>query len=224
MIKVNKELFANNPGLVLGVLKFQDINNHGIVNLDFGSITDTIRKKYTSIENIQNEPKLNSWRNAYIKFGAKPKEHRSSVENLYRLIIGGRVLRSINKLVDIYNYISLKYMVPVGGEDLDNVKGEIELTYANENETPILLLGDNEPKQPKKGEVIYKDENGAICRRFNWREAERTKLTEETKNCVLVVEGLPPVNKSEVELALNEMAELIKEKCGGSYEKWILEG
>ncbi len=217
MLKINEMIFENNPGLVIGVIAAKGIDNNGNVNPRTAEVTARIRERYT-IENLGNEPKINSWREAYKKFGAKPKEHRSSVENLYRLVLNGRELREINKLVDIYNYISLKYMLPVGGEDLDKVKGEIELTYVADNEKPILLLGDSEPKTPKKGEIIYKDDNGAICRRFNWREAERTKLTEGTKNCVLVIEGLPPANKSDVELALNEMAELIKENCGGTCE------
>ena len=39
-------------------------------------------------------------------------------------------------------------------------------------------------------EIIYYDEQGAICRCLNWREAQRTMLTEETQAAVLVIESI----------------------------------
>ena len=38
--------------------------------------------------------------------------------------------------------------------------------------------------------MIYFDEQGAVCRCLNWREAQRTMLTEETKDAVLVIEAI----------------------------------
>ncbi len=113
-------------------------------------------------------------------------------------------------------------MLPLGGEDLDKMQGNIELTFANENEVPISLLGDKEPRPPHKGEVIYKDGISAICRRWNWREADRTKLTEETKNCILVIEGLTPSTKEGIEIVTKELKELTEKLCGGELNYYIL--
>jgi DNA/RNA-binding domain of Phe-tRNA-synthetase-like protein len=224
MIKVNQKIWDNHIGLKIGVLVVKNCNNtrvsQEIMNL-IKEYQEIIKGNYAS-ETLSQEPKINAWRKAYFSFGAKPKEHKSSVENLYKMVLNRVELRHINKIVDIYNYISLKYMLPVGGEDLDKIKGEIELTYVGEREKPILLLGDKEPKTPKPGEVIYKDEEGAICRRFNWREADRTKLTEETKNVVLVVECLPPADESELNAALIEIKELSKKYCGGEVHSFVL--
>lgn len=38
--------------------------------------------------------------------------------------------------------------------------------------------------------MIYFDEQGAVCRCLNWREVQRTMLTEETKDAVLVIEAI----------------------------------
>ncbi len=175
-----------------------------------------------SIDKLSQHPKIEAWRKAYQVFGAKPKEHRSSVENLYRAVLGGKSVRHINTLVDIYNLISLKYILPVGGEDIDKVKGDIVLTFAGANEPPALLLGDKEPRPPHEGEVIYRDDISAICRRWNWREAKRTKLTEGTKNSILVIEGLPPVTRDEIETATKELAKLVKQYCQGEIKYHIL--
>ncbi len=223
MIRANEKIWENHKGLQIGVLTIQNCDNQGH-NEEIIALTNEAQEKIRSVytaEKIGEEPKIDAWKKAYAAFGAKPKEHKSSVENLYKMTLNGTSLRHINKLVDIYNYISLKYMLPVGGEDLDKVKGELELTYAD-NEKPILLLGDKEPKAPKLGEVIYKDSDGAICRRFNWREADRTKLTQETKNAVIVIECLPPATQEELRLAIGEMKSLIEKYCNATIKKEIL--
>ena len=175
---------------------------------------ERIRANYNTKTLFQN-PKIDIWRKAYSVFGAKPKENKSSVENLYHLVLNGINLRHINNLVDIYNFISLKHMLPVGGEDTDKIQGDILLTFATANEPPVLLLGDKESRSPHVGEVIYKDDISTICRRWNWREVDRTKFTEETKNCILVIEGLPPVTKEEIETATKELKEMTEKYCGG---------
>lgn len=114
-------------------------------------------------------------------------------------------------------------MVPVGGEDIDKIQGDVILTFAEPNEPTVLLLGDKEPRPPHVGEVIYKDSISAICRRWNWREADRTKFTEETKNCFLVIEWLLPVTKQEIENATKELKDLVQNFCGGNMTYIILD-
>ena len=87
----------------------------------------------------------------------------------------------------------------------------------------MKLLGEAEERSPKPGEVIYKDELGAICRRWNWKEADRTKLTEETRNAVLVLEAIPPITKPELEGAANSLSRLVHEHCGGSASIEVLD-
>jgi DNA/RNA-binding domain of Phe-tRNA-synthetase-like protein len=164
---------------------------------------------------LTEQPRIQCWREAYRAFGAKPKDYPSSIENLLRRALKGEPLRSINPLVDLYNVISLTHLLPAGGEDLDAIAGDILLTRASSSELPVRLLGENEERAPKPGEVIYKDERGAICRRWNWKEADRTKLTEGTRNAVLVVEALPPILVSELEAAAKELERLVLERCGG---------
>jgi DNA/RNA-binding domain of Phe-tRNA-synthetase-like protein len=113
--------------------------------------------------------------------------------------------------------------VPAGGEDLDAIDGDVALTLAAENETPVRLLGEPEARPPHAGEVIYRDREGAICRRWNWKEADRTKLTERTRNAILVVEGLPPVTREDVAEAVEELARRVRERCRATVVTAILD-
>ena len=223
--QIVNQIFEKFPGLNVGVIVAKSINNSGLITEiqeDIRKQEGRIRANY-GIETLSQNPKIDAWRKAYSAFGAKPKENKSSVESLYRLVLNGGNLRHINSLVDIYNFISLKHMLPVGGEDIDKIQGDVLLTFAGINEPAVLLLGDKDPRPPHEGEVIYKDRMSSICRRWNWREADRTKFTEETKNCILVIEGLPPITKEEVESATKELRGLVEKYCNGSVVYHILD-
>ena len=80
-------------------------------------------------QEISQLPAVAPWRAAFAQFGVKPSKYRSSIEAMLRSAQSGR-LRSINPLVDLYNTISLRHQLPVGGEDLAKIVGDIRLTRA----------------------------------------------------------------------------------------------
>ena len=224
-LRIEPEIFEQYPEVILGVVVIHGINNTGN-DIEVSSLLRDAEK--TALESLGDTPIVEHpfivpWREAYRKFGAKPKEYPSSIENLMRRIAKGEEVRHINTLVDIYNVISLKHFVPVGGEDIDKMDGDVLLTIAKESEEPVILLGEKEARPPYPKEVIYKDNKGTICRRWNWKEVDRTKLTEETKNCFIVIEGLPPIDKDKVEKTIGELAELVKKYCGGEVTTVILD-
>jgi len=164
---------------------------------------------------------MHAWREAYRAFGAKPKKYTYSVENLYSMILEGVELRHINTVVDIYNYISLKHMIPVGGDDVDKIDGDIVLRLAKGDEL-FTRLNSDEVDHPKEGEVIYADDKEILCRRWNWRECDKSKMTEQTKNITLVVEGLAPVTQDQVKAIVDELSQLVTKFCGGDAVSHIL--
>lgn len=163
---------------------------------------------------IASHPAVAPWRAAYAQFGAKPSKFRSSIESLLRSAQSGR-LRSINPLVDLYNTVSLRYQVPCGGEDLATIVGDIALTRAQGGES-FRTIGAEQDDPPWTGEVIYTDTAGAICRCFNWREADRTKLTESTTNAILVVETLTQAGRPQLASAIAELASLVEHHLGAT--------
>lgn len=221
---VDQKIFERFPGVMIGVIVAKGAQN----TRDVSAIHEVMRSEESRIrshyvkETLSQVPKINAWRKAYSSFGVKSSDAKASIENLYRMVLSGREIRAINPLVDIYNFISIKYMVPVGGEDLDKVVGDIELTLAGPNEPSVQLLGDHAVESPPEGEVLYKDDISALCRRWNWREAERTMLTEHTKNAILVLEGIPPITREEIGAAIAELKELAEEHCKATTRTAIL--
>lgn len=225
-ISVHSEIFDRFPGLILGTIFVSGINNREpSLNLQqkIREIEEKIQQNYLS-ETLSKHPNIQAWRHAYSTFGAKPKKYKSSIESLLRMVLKGKELRSINTLVDIYNYVSLKHIIPLGGDDLNKVDGDITLCFACGDElfTPLNSI-ETEAKTVKEGEVIYKDEKEVLCRRWNWRECDKTKMTSETKNAVLVLEGLPPIKQEDIESAAEDLSVLVRHYCGGEVCKDFLD-
>ncbi len=107
------------------------------------------------------------------------------------------------------------------GDDIDKIDGDILLKFAEGNE-PFTELNSEQIKNPKPGEVVYVDDKEVLCRRWNWRECDKSKMTEESKNVILVIEGLPPFTKDEIEEILGELSNLVQKFCGGEISTKIL--
>lgn len=215
-LSIDPRIFEKFPGTMIGVIEVHGVNNTGTVPAaDLAESAAAVQHDFAQYVAPSRHPHLLAWRHAYKKFGCDPHQYRCSAEALVRQILKGNAIWGINPLVDIYNYISLKYVVPVGGEDLSKMSGDVQLTFALGTE-PFVRLGgeDNEPPDP--GEVIYKDDVGVLCRRWNWREAERTKLSAATTDALIVIDALPPMTRSQVEQASLEFADLIQRYCGGT--------
>ena len=228
-LRIDAAIFDAFPDVLVGVVAFQGVRNAGesaeLAELLRAEEDDAVRRLNGAGAPITENPRVAPWREAYRKFGAKPKDHPSSIENLLRRVLKGHRLTHVNRLVDLYNAVSLRHFVPVGGEDLDAVDGDVELRFATDHEPAVRLLGEpaESSRPPKPGEVIYADRVGALCRRWNWKEADRTKLTEATTRGFLVVEGLPPVDRPRVEAALADLAALVAAHCGGIQRTLVLD-
>lgn len=140
---------------------------------------------------------------------------RSSIEALLKRVSQGRECNLINHLVDVYNSVSLSYAVPCGGEDLAKIVGDLCFGRAQGNES-FFSLGDESDAPALAGEMIYFEEQDAVCRCLNWREAQITMLTEETKDAVLVIEAINEEQASRAREAMLELHTKIEEYFGVS--------
>jgi DNA/RNA-binding domain of Phe-tRNA-synthetase-like protein len=154
-----------------------------------------------------DHPHLVAWRDAFRAFGAKPKRYQCSAEALIRR---GDDLPRINRLVDLYNEVSVRWAVPVGGEDLDRVVGAVRLVFASGEEP----FDGGDP--PKTGEVVWADEAGVTCRRWNWRQGRRTRLELETERAYFLFDALPVFDDSSLAGAMEDLSGRLRAACPGA--------
>ncbi|MEG0461057.1 B3/B4 domain-containing protein, partial [Gordonibacter sp.] len=155
----------------------------------------------------ENEP-VRVWREAYQKFKTK-KGARCSIENLLKRVLKDNPVGSITPSVDIYNAISLKYALPVGGEDIAAFIGDVRLGITQGGDA-FRPLGEDEDDPTLPGELCYYDDAGAICRCWNWRDGQRTALTDDSADGFLVIECVDPSRVDDLKAALEEFANLME--------------
>ena len=140
------------------------------------------------------EAHLEAWRDAYRAFGAKPQRTPCSVEALRKRAQRDGTLSSVNAVIDLYNAVSLRYALPIGGEDADAYVGTPRLVVAQGGDT-FDTAQNGEPKIEviDHGEVNWRDDHGATCRRWNWRQGVRTRITDDSTAMWFVLERLDPM-------------------------------
>lgn len=155
---------------------------------------------------VDQLPHVAAWRDAYRAFGAKPQRTRVSVEALLRRAESG--LPRVNRLTDIYNAISVLHQIPLGGEDLARYVGPPRLTRATGTEAfDTLADGTSVIEHPEPGEVVWRDEAGVTCRRWNWRQAQRTQLRDTSTTALFILDALDPMTDEELRAAADDLTE-----------------
>lgn len=147
------------------------------------------------------------WREAYKKFPTK-KGARCSIEALLKRVLHGNPISSIAPTVDITNGISLKYGFPIGAENMDAFLGDLHLGVMEGGES-FLPIGGEKEEPPLAGEVAYYDGAGVVCRCWNWRDGQRTAVTDDTVNEVIIMECIEPERIKELKSAMEELARLL---------------
>lgn len=168
--------------------------------------------QFLTNETFRLNPVVDQWRKAYQQF-KKKKGARSSVEALLKRVNQGRKFEPIDPMVDVYNSISLTYGVPVGMEDRNKIKGAMHLGKVDGGQA-FRPVGADEDEPTLPGEVCYYDEEGAVCRCLNWRDAQRTMLTADSQNVVAVIEAVNPEQIKRANEAMDELSKLITKYFG----------
>jgi len=198
------------------------ISIDGIVNKEQDADFEQYRKKVLfqaydyvrKIEDIKKDTFIQGFRQLHDAVGAPNRKNLSAPENLYKLLEKKREIPRINLLVDIYNMISLKYKLALGAHDWDKIDGNVHLRFTTGTEK-FIPLRDSQPKTINAGEYSYIDDSNEIICYLDVRQIDKTKVTVETKNIFIIVQGNPNTPFPYIEDAVHELLILIKTYCGG---------
>ncbi|MEJ8571893.1 B3/B4 domain-containing protein [Microbaculum marinum] len=158
-------------------------------------------------------PGIAAWRRAYRAFGIRKTSYRSSVERLVKNALAGRPLPPINGFVDSYNAVSLSHVLPLGADDLDKVVGDVAFRYSRPGDTFLDMASGQETNDPPKpGEVVYSDAAKVLCRRWNWRQDQRSLVSPGTRRAIVTVQAN---GWGDLDAAVTDLVHLIEVSCGG---------
>jgi len=220
---VDEAIFERFPDYIRAIVVARGIDNQGAQP----EVEEMLREAEARCEalfaqeNLTTHPHIANWREAYKTLNMQPGKNYSSVEALARRARGGSPTPYINTLVALMNAFSLKHLVPCGGDDLDTAHGDLVLRLAKGDESWVPL-GQEKASRPEPGEAIYADEQQVLCRRWNWRQGDGTKVLPSTCNVLINVDCLPPVGADEAERLVVELSELVGRFCGGTVSHLLI--
>ncbi len=177
------------------------------------------------LENFKEYPLIASWRAVFEDMGLNPNKFPPSIANLIKRTCAGKDLPFINRLVAIFNIISLKYRIPCGGDDLGCVTGDVRLGPANGTEVFAHLGNPEAVENPAPGEIILQDTgNGSVfCRGWCWKNGDPSKITSQTNFVAINLDAMPPVEGAVHKQAADELVALVEKHCGGKTSMKMLE-
>lgn len=220
---IQKELFDILPDLTIGMVVAKGLDNtcpsqemEALLN----QAVEGVKKNFIGSK-AQEHPRIKPWRTAFTRLGISGSKFPSSIEAMTRRILKGDPFPKINPLVDLYNSVSLRFLVPMGGHDLDTLKGNIHLCFA-EGWEPFTQMGGGETITVPKGELVYRDDQEVLTRNWVWRQCEKDKATEKTKNIFIPIDVLGEIGKERANEIILELSQLIPRYLGGTFSSAVL--
>ncbi|WP_353557747.1 phenylalanine--tRNA ligase beta subunit-related protein [Paraburkholderia terrae] len=207
--RISPEIFVAHPDYFRGVVVVGPIDNrHANPDLEdvLRAAEEAVRE--SAVSNIAADPRVAAWREAFREFGAKPSEHRSSIEALIRRVVKGDQIPSINPLVDVGSIVSLRHVLPAGVHPLAGGQQVLELRRATADDT-FVPAGSTEAECPGENEIVFTSGREVLTRRWCWRQAAATQTLPETDHVFFNVDGLSPVGFDGVVAAMRDIEELV---------------
>ncbi|HUL22856.1 MAG TPA: phenylalanine--tRNA ligase beta subunit-related protein [Thermodesulfobacteriota bacterium] len=223
LFSIQKELFDLLPDLTIGMVVAKDVDNTRSSDEIDGLLVravEEMRKNFAG-DKPQDHPRIKPWRTAFSKLGISGSKFQSSIESMARRVLKGDPFPKINPLVDLYNSVSLRFFVPMGGHDLDTLEGNIHLRFA-EGWEPFTPMGGGETGVVPKGELVYCDDREVLTRNWVWRQCEKDKATEKTKNIFIPIDVLGEVGKEQADEIILELSRLLPKYLRGTVFSSIL--
>jgi len=218
-LTVGGDLLALFPAVTLGVLAGEVERERPGREEALRALQDEalarLQARSPDVEALMAQPSVRLWREAYQRFGTKPTKFRPTHEALARRLLKEPAWPAIHPAVDVYLTNQIAHLLPHGGYDLDRLAGDLVLDRSPGGEPFEPLGGGEERTEP--GEVVYRDRERVLTRRWNHRDADATKIAAGTRRFLLFVEAVEGIPPSAVEDAIADLARRLEACFAGRF-------
>jgi len=170
-------------------------------------------KKQYNLDSLKDVASFRAYRDFFWKIEVDPTKNRPAAEALIRRILRGEQLPRINTLVDAYNLASIKTEIALAAFDADKLRGKLLMRIAEVGEE-FMGIGMNKPMILQGSEIVISDEEKLVAI-YPYRDAEDTKVTEQTRNVLLLICGVSGISEESLRNAAYVAIEFITHFCGG---------
>lgn len=222
--KVSDDFFEKVPNAYFGVIIVKGFDNTKQNDKISKMLQENMKSALENLKDVKvkEENYILPYREAFKAIDINPNKYMCSIEALLTRISKGKDLPSINPIVDFGNALSVKYKLPIGLHDIDNFKGDIEIRKGKETDT-FIPFGGGEIEHPEENEYVYVSGNEVKTRKWTWRQGEKSKITENSKNLFIPIDGFSDINKDDVKKLQKEMIKFLKDNYDVEIESGIVD-
>ncbi len=211
-ITISPELCNLFPHFKIGFITYKNIEVGQSPQMVKGRLQLFQESIYFDLEdkNVTDLEGIKEWRQIFKKAGKDPNRYRHSAEALYRRIKKQNYLQPVNSSIDINNFFSLEYQIPIGVYDADKISGDLSIRIGKEGEE---YNGLNGRPNSLANLIISEDTEGPFGSPFV--DSERTAVTEQTKNAVQIVYLRPSLDTGQAEKMVESLMNMYIQVHGG---------
>ena len=208
--RVDKKIANVQDGIYTGVVVAYGLNNQNSCTHTTTLLKSVVEETAGKIEgqNIKSFEALNIYRDAMKSLGVNSSKFPCSIEAILTRISKKSEFPSISPVVDLGNYISVKYNVPVGVHDIDSFDEDLSVRLATLDD---CKEESNQYDSDKivEGEPVYAVGRSVRTRRWLWRQMPAGRVTETSTNFIFPIDGFVG-NKEIIDAACDELVALIR--------------
>ncbi|MDX9801520.1 MAG: phenylalanine--tRNA ligase beta subunit-related protein, partial [Spirochaetia bacterium] len=191
----------------------------------YSVLKETLIRRFENPVDLENDRRITDWKEVHKSFSSNPNKFPPAhIALLKRIQKQQTEIPFINSVVAVMNTVSIENILPVGGDDIISPESTYMLTFSDGTENFIPLGTPDKSERPDEGEVIYliDEAKEVMCRRWNWRNSDRTKITEKTENIIMNIDAVGQGSDERAEKARDMVAEMLEKYCGAQIFKTIL--
>ncbi len=223
--RVHDEVFERFPGFRRGIVVVHNMENRGQSEELEALLEEALAQASAGPVDLKTDSRTTAWAEAYRELGCNPNKFPPAhMALLKRVQKPGTRIPFINKAVAVMNDNSIRGILPVGGDDLEQAGPTLELRPARGDERFVPLSDPDKIETPDAGEMIYVTaETGEVmCRRWNWRNGYTTRVTDLTRAMVMNIDGLGEDAEARAVAVRDRVARMLEQFCGAETETALL--
>lgn len=220
LIKISNDIKQVVPGFKVGVVHYHNIHVADSPQMLKGRMRlfqeslyfDYAEKKVIEI------PEVQEWRKIFKAVGTDPNRYRPSNEALFRRVQKQQFIHTVNSAVDMNNFLSLQYKIPLGIYDKKHLNGDILLKKGNAKD---LYLAINDREVSFLDKLVSADQLGPFGSPYV--DSKRTAVSTSTSEALHLIYLQPSLPKAEGELLLQALSSMFIQIHGGEAVYQVVE-
>ncbi|TKI69766.1 hypothetical protein FC756_08815 [Lysinibacillus mangiferihumi] len=218
-VSLNPSLLTQLPELKIGIIHYTKIVVAESPQMIKGRLQLYQENLYLEMQDqpVTEREGIAEWRQLWKQLGADPNRYRHSAESLMRRVSKQNYLTPLHSGVDLNNFFSLQYEIPVGIYDIAHLKGNIEIALGNEETSYEGLNG----RFNTLNHILFsRDEEGPFGSPFV--DSQRTAVSEGTTEALHIFYLRPSLATEDAQKLLASAGKMFNQIHGGDYQIGLL--